>query len=440
MNTTNLPMAAAAPTTDYDDYEDVIDDIEVELADTQEQEEKPSTEQFSKLGFSTAMKQHNSELLQNHHSKMEFSEYFTIIRTKFLPAIDDKVVNYFMEIAMAEGDFIVPHQKLYEFGVITYTDDSAPVGRCLKNLTLGFDYIVLPHNVVGQTEIVSNNVVGQTGRGGSNKKQYMLTQDAFKYCLGRAKNSHIYMKYFVLLDRTVTFHKDYCTKYHEKLNSIKDDKIDQLKADMQRVLANTNHIVSQNNTITQQNEGLKQQNTDLSQQVSGISVQNTMLTYKVDSLVEHLYERNPKLPKENDQPTFLLVKILNCEDTYKVYRTAKSQVERLLSGNNERYKVLINQFDPNPGNHYKRFTAFVKKELYDYITVIKKTRTMNQKQREVQLNMYTTRPPIYINGTDIIINPKLMTEERLLSRFELISTMRTKINGKVMKKSNAEQA
>ena len=40
MNTTNLPMAGR-PTTDYDDYEDVIDDIEVELADTQEQEEKP---------------------------------------------------------------------------------------------------------------------------------------------------------------------------------------------------------------------------------------------------------------------------------------------------------------------------------------------------------------------------------------------------------------
>ena len=383
MNSTNLPMAAAAPTTDYDDYDDVIDDIEVELADIQEEKQDTSTEQFSQLGFSTAMKQHNSELLQNHHSKMEFSEYFTIIRTKFLPAIDDKVVNYFMEIAMAEGDFIIPHQKLYEFGVITYTDDTYTMKRCLKNLTEGFDYIVLPHNVVEQNRGVSNNVVGNlpqeqilvgqteivyrnvavnpSSKGGRPSKQYMLTQDAFKYCLGRAKNSHIYMKYFVLLDRTVTFHKDYCTKYHEKLNSIKDDKIDQLQADMQRVLERTNHIVTQNNTMTQQNEGLKQQANDLSQQVAGISVQNTMLTYKVDSLVEHLYERNPKLPKENDQPTFLLVKILDSEDTYKVYRTAKSQVERLLSGNGERYKVLINQFDPNPGNHYKRFHAFVKK-------------------------------------------------------------------------------
>ena len=112
---------------------------------------------------------------------------FTIIRTKFLPAIDDKVVNYFMEIAMAEGDFIVPHQKLYEFGVITYTDDSAPVGRCLKNLTLGFDYIVFAPQRCRTNRNSFNNVVGQTGRGGSNKKQYMLTQDAFKYCLGRAK-------------------------------------------------------------------------------------------------------------------------------------------------------------------------------------------------------------------------------------------------------------
>ena len=59
---------------------------------------------------------------------------------------------------------------------------------------------------------------------------------------------------------------------------------------------------------------------------------------------------------------------------------------------------------------------------------------MSKAQKEMQLNMYTNQPPIYINGTDIIINPKLMTEERLLSRFELINTLRTRINGNINEK------
>jgi hypothetical protein len=272
------------------------------------------------------------------------------------------------------------------------------------------------------------------------KKEYLLTKKAFKFSLMRAKNSYEYANYYYLLEQVTGLYYEYLDKYNAKLLIVKDakideqtDKINQLQADMQRMLERTNHIVNQN-------EDIKTQNTDLSQQVAGISVQNKMLEYKVDSLVEHLYERNPKLPKENDQPTFLLVKILDSEDTYKVYRTAKSQVERLLSGNGERYKVLINQFDPNPGNHYKRFHAFVKKELYEFIIAIKRSQYMSKAQKEMQLNMYTNQPPIYINGTDIIINPKLMTEERLLSRFELINTLRTRINGKAMKKSNAEQA
>ena len=140
----------------------------------------------------------------------------------------------------------------------------------------------------------------------------------------RAKNSYEYANYYYLLEQVTGLYYEYLDKYNAKLLIVKDakideqtDKINQLQADMQRMLERTNHIVNQN-------EDIKTQNTDLSQQVAGISVQNKMLEYKVDSLVEHLYERNPKLPKENDQPTFLLVKILDSEDTYKVYRTAKS--------------------------------------------------------------------------------------------------------------------
>ncbi len=414
MSNENLPMAAAAPTTDYDDYED---DIISELGN----QDNIPTNTYEDVSdeLTIRMKEHNDGLV-NGLRKLDHKQYFEEARIRCFPEVKLDFMQYFLLLTTMIRKFIVPGDKLREYGVVT-TNQSIHIKRCLEQYGL----------MEGEDYVYTN--VGVNPQGGRPKKEYMLTKKAFKLSLMRAKNSYEYANYYYLLELVNGLYYEYLDKYNAKLLTVKDDTINQLRADLQETLANTRRIITQN-------EESKQQANDLSQQVAGISVQNTMLTYKVDFLVEHLYERNPKLPKENDQPTFLLVKILDSEDTYKVYRTAKSQVERLLSGNSERYKVLINQFDPNPGNHYKRFHAFVKKELYEFITAIKRSQYMSKAQKEMQLNMYTNQPPIYINGTDIIINPKLMTEERLLSRFELINTLRMRINGNVMKKSNAEQA
>lgn len=416
MSNENLPMAAAAPTTDYDDYQD---DVISELGN-QDSIPTNTDEDEDNDELTIRMKEHNNELV-NSLRKLDHKQYFEEARIRCFPEVKLDFMQYFLLLTTMIRKFIVSGDKLREYKVIN-TNRSNDILTCLEQY--GFveneDYHVrnVPHMVNNREYI---------------KKEYMLTKKAFKFSLMRARNSYEYAHYYYLLELVNGLYYEYLDKYNAKLLTVKDDTINQLRADLQETLANTRRIITQN-------EESKQQANDLSQQVAGISVQNTMLTYKVDSLVEHLYERNPKLPKENDQPTFLLVKILDSEDTYKVYRTAKSQVERLLSGNGERYKVLINQFDPNPGNHYKKFHAFVKKELYEFITAIKRSQYMSKAQKEMQLNMYTNQPPIYINGTDIIINPKLMTEERLLSRFELINTLRMRINGNVMKKSNAEQA
>ncbi len=438
MSNEKLPMAAAAPTTDYDDYQD---DVISELGN-QDSIPTNTDEDDDNDELTIRMKEHNNELV-NSLRKLDHKQYFEEARIRCFPEVKLDFMQYFLLLTTMIRKFIVPGDKLREYGVIN-TNRSSQIKDTMKQ-----------YGLIEDEDYRVQDVLQPVRQGGFvTKKEYMLTKKAFKFSLMRARNSYEYAHYYYLLELVNGLYYEYLDKYNAKLLIVKNAKIDEqtgkidqllvenqdLKADIQRVLERTNHIVNQNNTMTQQNEGLKQQANDLSQQVAGISVQNTMLTYKVDSLVEHLYERNPKLPKENDQPTFLLVKILDSEDTYKVYRTAKSQVERLLSGNGERYKVLINQFDPNPGNHYKRFHAFVKKELYEFITAIKRSQYMSKAQKEMQLNMYTNQPPIYINGTDIIINPKLMTEERLLSRFELINTLRMRINGNVMKKSNAEQA
>lgn len=414
MSNENLPMAAATTTTDYDDYED---DIISELGN----QDNIPTNTYEDVSdeLTIRMKEHNDGLV-NGLRKLDHKQYFEEARIRCFPEVKLDFMQYFLLLTTMIRKFIVPGDKLREYGVVT-TNQSIHIKRCLEQYGL----------MEGEDYVYTN--VGVNPQGGRPKKEYMLTKKAFKLSLMRAKNSYEYANYYYLLELVNGLYYEYLDKYNAKLLTVKDDTIGQLRADLQETLANTRRIITQN-------EESKQQNNDLSQQIAGISVQNIMLGHKVDSLVDHLVERNPKLPNENDQPTFLLVKILDRENAFKVYRTTKSQVERLISSNEERYEVLINSFDPNPGNQYKRFTAFVKKEIYDYITATKRSQYMNQRQKEVVLNMYNNNPPIYINGTDIIINPLFMTQERLLARFELLNKVKFKMNGVTMRRSDAEQA
>jgi hypothetical protein len=71
--------------------------------------------------------------------------------------------------------------------------------------------------------------------GGSNKKDYQLTPEAFKMCLMRAKRSVgqrvdpvIYVRYYLLLEKIFGLYRNYQAAYQEKVISIKDDKIDTL--------------------------------------------------------------------------------------------------------------------------------------------------------------------------------------------------------------------
>ena len=63
--------------------------------------------------------------------------------------------------------------------------------------------------------------------GTKHTKLYMLTPNAFKLCLIRAKNSKEYAKYYLLFEKMYGFFKDYRTLYQNKLISMKDDKIDE---------------------------------------------------------------------------------------------------------------------------------------------------------------------------------------------------------------------
>jgi len=131
-------------------------------------------------------------------AKPTILEFATEVHKRFYPEQDVTFMNYFFELASQEneGKFVVPHQKLIEYGVATSTRSSNLQDR-LETLGLeeGPEYLLL--------DIQQRN---KNGRGATTKHIYMLTPEAFKKCLMRAQRRSAqsidvtqYAKYYLFL-------------------------------------------------------------------------------------------------------------------------------------------------------------------------------------------------------------------------------------------------
>ncbi len=110
--------------------------------------------------------------LSNNLTNLKLNEYFKEIHAKFYINIDISFMDYFLDLTKNESEFIVEHQKLKEYGVLTNVDSSEKIKRSLERLFLieNEDYQV---SQVGQP-------VKQGGF--SVKNEYKLTPYAFKLC------------------------------------------------------------------------------------------------------------------------------------------------------------------------------------------------------------------------------------------------------------------
>ena len=125
-------------------------------------------------------------------------------------------MNYFLELTNHENEFVVHHDKLVEYGIMTSTQSSA-VNKRLARLSL----------IEGEDILVGDVSEQDRNHGGSNKKVYHLTPGAFKKCLMRAQrrvdqpiDPVIYCNYYLLLEKIYKLYTDYERTYSEKLLSI----------------------------------------------------------------------------------------------------------------------------------------------------------------------------------------------------------------------------
>ena len=126
--------------------------------------------------MSSQIQEFIQNLVNSDETKMSLIDFFKTIHSKFYSNYDISFMEYFLELTAHEGEFIVHHEKLIEYGIMT-SGRSNDVNKKLEALDL-------VENIDYRLRDVSQPVP----QGGySTKKVYMLTPEAFKKYLMRAQ-------------------------------------------------------------------------------------------------------------------------------------------------------------------------------------------------------------------------------------------------------------
>jgi uncharacterized coiled-coil protein SlyX len=358
--------------------------------------------------FAVNMEQFNSNLV-DRFIKYNFRDYFLSAHKDCFRQVDISFMEEFLTIATKKEQFVISHEMLKKYGVINNTHTATNIKRCLDQFGFedGIDYVSL-------------NVERNSSEGGRPKTTYMLSQDTFKICLIRAKNSKKYAKYYLTLEKTIAFYYQYLDGYNAKLLTMKDDKIDHLIKENKEQSNKIDELLKQSRSILSQNIELLDEVHETKETSEHLEIKVEQLTDKVEDVREVLQntleDRNqrPESPKLRHQ--FVLLKFKNENNLYKVIRgqakRVTSQVRRL---SNTCDTIMFCQYDPNPIDMFNRFREVVRKDNATLRSVITRMR-ISREEKAARRQQLREKPPVKIDGTSITLNLDLINQDDFVNK------------------------
>ena len=180
--------------------------------------------------MSNARQQQFIQTLIETGEKLSLEDFFKKIHKKFYPNYDISFMKYFLELTENEGELCVHHEKLIEYGIMSSKQSS--------NVKVKLDAVGL----VEEEDYRLIDIYEPVPQGGySTKKVYMLTPEAFKTCLLRARrypnqkvDPQVYSKYYLLLEKTYKLYTDYEKQLLSKQLEQKDQTIIQKEQQLEQ--------------------------------------------------------------------------------------------------------------------------------------------------------------------------------------------------------------
>ena len=305
--------------------------------------------------------------LINSLTKITMTEFFKEVHSKFYNNIDITFMDYFLELTEHENGFYIQHDKLIEYGIMT--------SKRSNHIKEKLDALGMQEN---ENYIITNIQEQINNSGTKHKKIYILTPESFKKCLMRAQrradqpvDPTIYCDYYILLEKIYNLYTKYEREYSNKLLSVKDDKIDILKEQNQKMIdicerfslkldlqsETITHIKDQNKNLKETVEDISDQNKNLKETVDTVNFklddvteQNHELKETVTTIANHLVDKSfasTKNPINTNKHHYFAVSVKdNVNGNYvKLTSGQKKYVEnRLVKLSNDGYKIGINPF------------------------------------------------------------------------------------------------
>ncbi len=292
------------------------------------------------------------------NTKMNLNEFFHDVRAQFYPNRDISFMNYFLDLCDQSGKFYVQHDDLFEYGIIT-TKKSSDIHRLLVtylNLTEGEDFCLLPFKEE-QTK--------RKGRGGNNKKTYMLTPEAFKNSLLSSRNEKKYRLYYLLLENVYKYYTDYqimfdknqsekqAEEFKKTINE-KDKTINEKDSSIQSLENKINKLID---LATEQGVILKDtkyQNNKLLSDIHDMNNEIKDANNKLDDANNKLDDANNEIQNVNNTLTRALDHLedkslhstLDPKDKKKIHHFLITKREIIKNGeSNQKVKFITGQLD-----------------------------------------------------------------------------------------------
>ncbi len=240
-----------------------------------------------------------TQSLVNAFKKVDLKEFMMKVKAIIHPEMDMSFMDYFLELSKEENDgqFIVHHDKLIEYGVTTSDRSSAIKVRlvylgCIENE----DFTL--HNIVQRNK---------NGIGATTKFVYMLTPEAFKKCLMRARNhkthtinAEIYANYYLFLEKVIAYYTKYQLELEHAFSQCKDDKIDKQTIKLNEQSTKIDTLLQELNSIKGDTQKIISQNTNLTEQVEDVRDQLSKANLKIESFVGMIANLafTPKITKD----------------------------------------------------------------------------------------------------------------------------------------------
>jgi methyl-accepting chemotaxis protein len=198
----------------------------------------------------------------------------------------------------------------------------------------------------------------------------------------RSIKENKYSNYYLVLEECYYYYQEYQIMYQKVLLSGKDEKIDEMKAQIDELLNYAKDTKEQNDDLKDTMEDIKNQNDDLKDTMDDIK----------DAFKDTADRSVPKPNEEHDRHEFILLQHKELTNRFKFIRGIQKYNESKIASKYSEYNIIKRDFNANPIQLFKQFKATIKEEYKlekAKITANKTLKNKNQLKKEVEKIKFT---------------------------------------------------